>query len=88
MILTCLFFVALLHVSNPDSFAAAIKMVLLAHVPIVFIEAVVVGAAAGFIHRVRPDLLGPPTEKCPKKGFLQVGTKPGGGRNGDVLRRS
>ena len=55
--LTCIGVALLLHLSNPRAYAAAVKALVLAHVPVAVIEAFVVGAAVAFLHKVRPDLL-------------------------------
>lgn len=55
----CVLFALLLHISRPDAYAAAIKAVVIAHVPVILIETAVIGAAVGFLYRVRPDLLRP-----------------------------
>lgn len=55
--LTCCFFVLILHAADPKAFSAAIKLVILAHIPIALLEAVVAAAAVGFLRKARPDLL-------------------------------
>lgn len=57
VVLTCLSLAVLLNLSNPQAYAAAVKALLLAHVPVVFTEAAVIGAAVGFLYTVRADLL-------------------------------
>ena len=57
---TCLLLALLLHLSNAESYDTAIKALLISHAPIMAIEAVVVGATAAFLYRVRPELLAAP----------------------------
>jgi cobalt/nickel transport system permease protein len=58
--LTALLLAFLLHVSSPEAYATAVKALVLAHIPVALIEAGVVGAASGFLKKVRPDLLSLP----------------------------
>ncbi len=58
--LTCVTAAVLLHFSDPRAYAAAIRILLLAHVPIVVIEGVVTGAAATFLRKAHPELLEAP----------------------------
>lgn len=57
VLLTCVLLAFTLYLSNAESYLVAIKALLLAHLPVVGIEAVVVGATARFFHKVRPELL-------------------------------
>lgn len=50
---------ALLLATGGDSFLGVAKMALLAHVPVMVIEALVGGTVISFIYRVKPELLGP-----------------------------
>jgi cobalt/nickel transport system permease protein len=63
VLLTCACLALLLHLSNPQAYAAAVKALVLAHVPVAVAEAIVVGAAVAFLHKVRPDLLDTPLRK-------------------------
>jgi len=63
VLLTCTILALLLHLSHPEAYAATVKVLMLAHLPVAAVEAVVVGAAAAFLHRVRPDLLDTPLRK-------------------------
>lgn len=60
VMMTCGTLALLLHFSDPKAYAAAVKALVLAHLPVAAIEAVVVGAAVAFLYRVRPDLLDMP----------------------------
>ena len=57
VVLTCLMLSFSLYLSNPEGYLPVIKMVLVMHLPVAGIESVVVGAAAAFLYRVRPELL-------------------------------
>lgn len=57
VVLTCAVFAMLLHVSDPEAYATAIKALVVAHVPIVFADAMATAAAVAFLHKVRPDFL-------------------------------
>src|SRR5690606_37854850 len=48
---------ALALLSTGEAFIAVSGMILLAHIPIMLIEAAVVGACAEFLHRVKPEIL-------------------------------
>lgn len=48
---------ALALLSTGEAFFAVAGMILLAHIPIMLIEAAVVGACAEFLHRVKPEVL-------------------------------
>ena len=56
VVLSVTIMVLLLQWSRADAFRIAVRALALAHVPLLLIEAAVAGAAAGFIHKVRPDL--------------------------------
>lgn len=60
VLLTCALMAAGLHGSDPTKYAMAVRVLVLAHLPVAVIEAGVVGAAVGFLKRVRPDLLDVP----------------------------
>lgn len=49
-----------LYASNGDAFTTLIKFTLLAHVPIIIIEALVTGSVVVFLKKVRPELLSSP----------------------------
>lgn len=57
VVLTCLLLALFLHLSNPAAYAAAVKVILVAHIPVLIIEAAITGAAVGFLARTRPELL-------------------------------
>jgi cobalt/nickel transport system permease protein len=65
VVLTCLSLAVLLNLSNPQAYATAVKALLIAHLPVVFTEAVVVGAAVRFLYTVRADLLDLPQRATP-----------------------
>ncbi len=48
---------ALALLSTGEAFFAVAGMILLAHIPIMLIEAAVVGASAEFLHKVKPEVL-------------------------------
>jgi cobalt/nickel transport system permease protein len=60
VVLTCATMALLLLISNPRAYATAVTALLLAHVPVLLVESVVIGAAVAFLHRVRPELLDAP----------------------------
>jgi len=60
VLLACFAMMGALHLSRPQAYRLAIRALLLAHIPVIVVEAAVVGAAASLLHRVRPDLLAPP----------------------------
>lgn len=60
VLLSGLLMAALLHLSNAESYDKAAVAVLVAHLPVVVVEAGVTGAAAAFFRRVRPELLDAP----------------------------
>lgn len=49
-----------------DAFVGTAYYVLSVHIPIVAIEAAVVGVAAGFLHKVKPEILSGPVNKLSK----------------------
>lgn len=51
------FVLALALLSTGEAFVAVAGAVLLAHIPIMLIEGAVTGAAAEFLHRVKPEML-------------------------------
>lgn len=51
------FILALALVTTGEEFLATAGYALLAHVPVMIVEAIVVGACAGFLMRVKPDVL-------------------------------
>ena len=57
VLLTAAAFATFLHVSDPQAYALTIRALVVAHVPIVFLEAGVTGAAIGLVRRVHPELL-------------------------------
>jgi cobalt/nickel transport system permease protein len=65
VVLTCVFLALSLYLSDAESYVHAIQVLLVAHLPVVAIEAVVVGAAAGFLYKVRPELLHAPSSELP-----------------------
>jgi cobalt/nickel transport system permease protein len=56
--LTCLTAALLLHVSDAVAYAATVKALILAHLPVAAVEAAVTAAAVAFLFRVRPEALG------------------------------
>ncbi len=58
--LSCASLALMLNLSAPEKYAAAVKAILLAHIPVALIDASVTAAAVGFLRKVRPDLL----ERC------------------------
>ena len=60
-------FLALFLASAGDNFFAVAKLALIAHVPVVVIEALVTAAMVGFLFRVKPDLL-PLSRQAAKNG--------------------
>lgn len=58
VVLTAALNAALLVVAGIEDWRAVAALVLLAHLPIAFVEGIIVGCAASFLRRVRPELLG------------------------------
>ena len=58
VVLSCFFLAATLYLCN-EYFLETIVAIMIAHLPIVLIEAFVAGAVISFLHKVRPELLGP-----------------------------
>jgi len=67
VVLTCLGVAAALALSGSALWVAA-KLVLLAHLPVIVVEAVITGVVVGFVHRVRPSLLALPATLGPAAG--------------------
>ncbi len=65
VVLTCAMLALSLYLSNKEAYGAAIVGVTGAHLPVMIIEAVVVGAAAGFLYKVRLELLYAPSAHLP-----------------------
>jgi len=57
VLLTCILFVLLLHISEPRAFGAAIVVLTAGHIPIAILDGIVAATAVGFLCRVRPDML-------------------------------
>ena len=57
VILTCFCYALLLDISNPQAYALTVKVLIVAHIPIVFADAAVTGAALSFLHKVKPEFL-------------------------------
>ncbi|MDT8389065.1 MAG: cobalt transporter CbiM [Lentisphaeria bacterium] len=57
VMLTCLSYALLLNLSDPRAYALTVKALIVAHIPIVFAEAAVTGAAISFLRKVKPELL-------------------------------
>jgi cobalt/nickel transport system permease protein len=55
--LGCVLVAAALYASGRE-FTLAIKLLVLAHLPVVAVEAIVTGSVAGFLRKVRPEVLG------------------------------
>ncbi len=68
LLLTCAALALLLHLSDPQAYAAAVRALVVAHLPVVALEAAVTGAAAAFLRKVRPDLLDAPAATRPAGG--------------------
>jgi len=63
VLLSCLLMAAVLHISSAQNYGKAIKVLLILHVPVMVVEAAVVGAAIAFLHKVRPELLSAPVKE-------------------------
>lgn len=59
---------ALALLSTGEAFFAVAGMILVAHIPIMLIEAAVVGACAEFLHRVKPEVLAGRRQPQPVSG--------------------
>lgn len=68
--LTCCTLALSLYLSNAESYLHAIKVLFVMHLPVLGIEAVVLGATASFLKTVRPDLLAAPTEPLQPEACL------------------
>lgn len=60
VLLSCLLMAAALHVSSAQNYAKAVQVLLLLHIPVMIIEAIVVGGVVAFLRVVRPELLSAP----------------------------
>lgn len=49
--------VALSLVGTENVFLTAARLILIAHLPVMIIEGLIIGTAVGFLHKVRPELL-------------------------------
>jgi len=56
---------ALALITTGEAFAGTAKYVLVAHIPIIIIEAIVVGSCAGFLQRVKPEILAGQVSRSP-----------------------
>ncbi|MCD6388130.1 MAG: cobalt transporter CbiM [Desulfobulbaceae bacterium] len=63
VVLSCFFLAVTLYLCN-EYFLKTIVAIMIAHLPIVLIEGFVAGAVVSFLHKVRPDLLGPVCQEC------------------------
>ena len=59
VIVTCATVALSLYCSNAEAFSGAITAILVGHIPVMVIEAIVVGATVGFLRKVRPEILKP-----------------------------
>lgn len=57
VVLTAALMALCLHLSNAQSYSKLVWVILVMHLPVLMIEAVVMGAAVSFLHRVRPEFL-------------------------------
>jgi cobalt/nickel transport system permease protein len=80
--LTCALFAGMLYLSDGEKYSAAVAALILAHVPIMLIEAAVTGAAVGFLRKVRPELLDAPL-KISSLGTPSQSLSPGSDGDGE-----